>query len=53
VALVLAKPWGMQETLGWAGLLLMQSLPGLMALAGPARPTKTQRRRAAFRRHAA
>jgi hypothetical protein len=53
VALALAKPWGMQETLGWAGLLLMQSLPGLMALAGPARPTKTQRRRAAFRRHAA
>lgn len=53
VAVVLAKPWGMQETLGWAGLLLVQSLPGLTLLAGKARQAEAPRRRPAFRRHAA
>ncbi|MCG7362007.1 hypothetical protein MHZ93_12130 [Roseomonas sp. ACRSG] len=53
VAVVLAKPWGVQETLGWAGLLLVQSLPGLTTLATRARQAEVRHRRPAFRRHAA
>lgn len=53
MAVVLAKPWDTAETLGWAGLLLVQSLPGLTALAGRARPAEARHHRPAFRRHTA
>jgi hypothetical protein len=52
-AVALAQPWGVWETLAWAGLLLVQSLPGLAAL------TQFRRRGArdgdglAWRHHAA
>jgi cellulose synthase/poly-beta-1,6-N-acetylglucosamine synthase-like glycosyltransferase len=51
LAVVLAKPWNAQESLAWAGLLLLQSLPGLAALAR-GRPAEA-RQRPAFRRHIA
>ncbi|RKK04974.1 glycosyltransferase [Pseudoroseomonas wenyumeiae] len=53
VAVVLARPWNAWESLVWAGLLLVQSLPGLAALASQSRPAEARHRRPAFRRHAA
>lgn len=53
IGVLLTRPWSPQESLGWAGLLLVQSLPGLAALASRARPEEARHRRAAFRRHIA
>ncbi|MBO1075392.1 glycosyltransferase [Roseomonas marmotae] len=53
LAIALARPWSLAETVGWSGLLLVQSLPGLAALAvRPARPPG-QPGIAPFRRHTA
>jgi hypothetical protein len=52
-AVALARPWGAWETLAWAGLLLVQSLPGVAALFPFRRRGARNGEGLAFRRHAA
>ncbi|MDB5369187.1 MAG: hypothetical protein JWP20_745 [Roseomonas sp.] len=55
LAVVLARPWNQSGTLLWAGLLVLQSLPGLATLAVAALPGRQPTGRGAgfgFRRHA-